>query len=101
MEIVISKNGIPIRLTEERWFHITENHEDLAGYYDDVLSAIEDPDYIIEGYGKVLVALTRMTKTRLLAVVYKEVSKEDGFIVTAYFTSKLRLEREVVLWRKK
>jgi len=34
MDTVKSKNNIPIRLTEERWFHIIENHDDLAGYYD-------------------------------------------------------------------
>ena len=49
MDIAISKNAVPIRLTEERWFHIIENHDDLAGDYDDVLSTIEDPDFIIEG----------------------------------------------------
>jgi hypothetical protein len=38
MEIVKSKNGVPIRLTEERWLHIVENHGDLAGYYDDILN---------------------------------------------------------------
>jgi hypothetical protein len=37
---------------EERWFHIIENHDDLAGHDDDVLSAIEDPDFVIEGYAK-------------------------------------------------
>ena len=33
MEIVHSKNGVPIRLTEERWLHITEEHSEMAGYY--------------------------------------------------------------------
>jgi len=101
MDIVVSKNGIPIRLTEERWFHIIENHDDLAGYYDDVLYTIEDPDYIIEGYRKALIALKKVTKSKFLAVVYREVSKEDGFVITAYFTSKINLEREVVRWQKK
>ena len=36
-DIVKSKNGIGIRITEERWFHITENHDDIAGYYDYIL----------------------------------------------------------------
>ena len=101
MDLVTSKNGVSIRLTEERWFHITENHDDLAGHYDDVLYAIEDPDYIMEGYKKALIALKKFTKTRLLAVVYKEVSREDGFVITAYLTSRLNLEREVILWQKK
>ena len=101
MDIVSSKNGVPIRLTEERWFHIIENHDDLAGHYDDVLYAIEDPDYIMEGYKKALIVLKKVTKTRFLAVVYKEISREDGFVITAYFTSRLNLEREVILWQKK
>ncbi len=101
MDIVISKNGVPIRLTEERWFHISENHDDMAGYYNDVLYTIEEPDYIITGYKGALIALRKFTKTKFLAVVYREVSKVDGFIITAYFTSKLNLEREVILWQKK
>jgi len=101
MDIVLSRGGVPIRLTEERWFHITENHDDLAGHYDDVLYAIEDPDYIIEGYKGALIALKKFTKTRFLAVVYREISKQDGFVITAYFTSKLDSRKEVVLWQKK
>ena len=31
METVLSKNGIMIRLTAERWSHITEEHCELAG----------------------------------------------------------------------
>ncbi len=101
MDIVVSKDSVPIRLTEERWFHIIENHDDLAGHYDNVLQTIEDPDYIIEGYKKALIALRRISKKKFLAVVYKEISKKDGFVITAYFTSKLSLEKEVVLWEKK
>ncbi len=101
MDIVISKNDVPIRLTEERWFHIIENHDDLAGHYDDVLSVIEEPDYIIAGYKKAFIALKKMTRNKFLAVVYKEMSKEDGFVITAYFTQKIKLEKEVVLWERK
>ena len=101
MDIVLSKNNVPIRLTEERWFHITENHDDLAGHYDDVIYAIEDPDYVIEGYKKALIALRRFTKTKFLAVIYREVSREDGFVITAYFTSRVNLKKEVILWQKK
>lgn len=101
MDIVTSKNGVPIRLMDERWFHICENHDDLAGHYDDVLSTIEDPDYIIGGYGEALIALRKMARSKFLAVVYKETGKEDGFVITAFFTSKLKLEKEVILWQKK
>ena len=49
IEIAYSVNGVPIRLTHERWFHITENHDDLASYYFEVLEAVENPEFIMRG----------------------------------------------------
>jgi len=43
MDIVKSKNNVSIRLTEERWFHITEEHSEMAGYYFEVLETVEEP----------------------------------------------------------
>ena len=43
MEIARSVRGVPIRLSSERWGHIVENHDDLAGRLDDVLNAVSDP----------------------------------------------------------
>jgi len=60
MDVGISQNGVLVRLTDERWAHIVENHDDLAGHYDDVLNVIEDPDYIIKGYRDAIVALKRI-----------------------------------------
>lgn len=99
-EIVISKNGFPIRLPDERWIHIVENHDDLAGHMDDVLEAVENPDFIIQGYNDALIALSEVRKDKFLAVVYKELEREDGFIITAYFSSKIKISREVILWRR-
>ncbi len=59
MDIVKSKNDVPIRLTEESWLHIVENHDEMAGYYDDVLNTVEDPDMIIKGYREALIALKK------------------------------------------
>jgi hypothetical protein len=42
MDVVNSINNVPIRLTDERWLHIIENHDELAGYYDTVVSCIEE-----------------------------------------------------------
>lgn len=100
MEIVNSISNVPIRLTEERWLHIVENHDELAGYYDIVLSCIEDPDIIIKGYRGAFIALKKI-ENKFLAVVYKELGKEDGFIITAYFTSRLKLDKEVIIWQAK
>ncbi|MCL6494354.1 MAG: hypothetical protein K6T54_06175 [Ignavibacterium sp.] len=99
MEIVISINKVPIRLTSERWIHIIENHDDLAGYRDDVLSAVEEPDYLIAGYNEAKIALKKMER-KFLAVIYKEINFNDGFIITAFFTSKIDLSKEKILWQK-
>lgn len=101
MDVAISKNGVPIRLTEERWFHIIETHDEMAGRYDEVLSAIEEPDCIIQGYRDALVALKAKRKKKFVAIIYKEISKKDGFVITAFLSSKIQIEREVVLWEKK
>jgi hypothetical protein len=101
MDAAISTNGVPIRLTEERWFHIVETHDEMAGLYDEVLSAVEAPDYIIRGYRDALAALKLIGKKKFIAVIYKEIGKKDGFVITAFLTSKIRIEREVVLWEKK
>jgi hypothetical protein len=98
MDVVISKSGVPIRLTDERWFHIVENHDDVAGYYDDVLETVEDPDLILRGYRGALIAVRQLRGRKYLAVIYKEVSRKDGFIITAYFTSEI--SRRIIRWRK-
>ncbi len=43
MEIAISKNGVPIRLTEERWQHISTGHPEIADYYYELLETVEKP----------------------------------------------------------
>ena len=48
-----------------------------------------------------MIALKKITRNKFLAVVYREISREDGFVITAYFTSKIDLEKEVILWQKK
>ncbi len=73
MDITYSVNNIPIRLTAERWYHIVENHDDVAGHYDDVLLTIESPDFIIRGYGGSLIAVQGAGRKGYLCVVYKEV----------------------------
>ena len=99
MDFVISRRGVPIRLTEERWFHIVENHDDLAGYYDQVLETVENPDFILAGYGGALIAVRAMGRRKYLAVVYRETSRNDGFVITAYFTFKIA--KSSIQWRKR
>ncbi|MBS4027011.1 MAG: hypothetical protein KGZ58_00120 [Ignavibacteriales bacterium] len=98
-EIVRSKNNIPIRLTEERWIHITEEHSEMAGYFFDVLETIENPVIIFEGKHDEKIAVKEIEKGKFLLVFYKEIQRDDGFIITAFFTrQKKQLEKRKILW---
>ena len=46
---VLSVNKKSIRLTEERWRHIIENHNEIASLRQEVLETIYLPDFIAEG----------------------------------------------------
>jgi hypothetical protein len=98
MEIVYSVNEVPIRLTYERWFHIIENHDDMASYFYDVLETIEKPGLVLRGSQGTLKAAKNFGKRKWLAVIYKEQSKKDGFIITAYFLNKK--PKGEVIWRR-
>lgn len=78
MDIVVSKNDVPIRLNEERWFHIVENHDDLAGYYDEVLKTVEDPDAILQGYGGALIGVKVLGRRKFLAWYTRSCLGERG-----------------------
>lgn len=99
MDSALSVDGVPIRLPPERWFHIAENHDDLAGHYDDVLQAIEDPDLVVSGHGGSLMAVRSSGHNRYLVVIYRQVSRDDGFVITAYFTATVSRKR--ALWRRR
>ncbi|HZY38199.1 MAG TPA: hypothetical protein VFE53_16195 [Mucilaginibacter sp.] len=97
---VKSINGKTIRLTDERWLHIVEGHPEMAGHLNDVLLAVAAPDKVLEGSLDELLAIVHEQKSRLLVVVYKE-DKADGFIITAFFTSKVnKLLQRTILWQK-
>lgn len=99
MDLVKSKNGVPIRLTEERWFHITEEHSEMAGYYYEVLETVEEPEAIYEGKMGECIAVREIEKNKYVVVVYKELSEKDGFIITAFLTKqRKKFERRRKIW---
>jgi hypothetical protein len=84
MDIANSVNRVPIRLNYERWYHIVENHDEMASYYHDVLETIEEPEFVVRGNHGALKAARSLGKRKWLAVVYREMSRNDGFVITAY-----------------
>lgn len=95
METVTSIAGIPIRLTAERWTHIVEARDELASRSDEVLAAVENPDWVTKGYRGSLVAWKGYGRKGYLAVIYKELDEDDGFIITAFFTRKPKKRNKV------
>ncbi len=99
MKIVRSKIGIPIRLTEERWQHIIKGHPELKSYQNEVLETVAQPDEIYQGAQGEFLAVRKISKDKFLVVVYREIGQKDGFIITAFLTSKKKkLERRPKIW---
>jgi hypothetical protein len=104
MEISISRNNIPIRLTDERWLHISTGHPEVAPFYDLILETIEVPDTIYLGNNGDLIATKKIQyndQPLFIVVVYKEISLTDGFIITAFLTSRLGyLSKKEIVWKQ-
>lgn len=100
---VTSINGVTIRLTEERWTHIITSHLEFdPDDYKIVLNIVENPDAILNGDTGELLATKKIARKKAwIVVAYKEASKKDGFILTAYLTTDSSwLFQKEILWNK-
>lgn len=103
--IARSKNQVPIRLTDERWLHIITAHTEMNGNILELIKTIEAPETITKGVSDELRCIRFFPRTHLgpkyLMVAYKELSPNDGFIITAYKTSKIRkLASREIIWTR-
>lgn len=91
--------GTLIRLSAERWLHISEEHPELAGRFHDVLETIEAPEAVFQGSVGELLAARQVEPGKYLVVVYKEQTPSEGFVITAFLTRRLRqLQRRSKVW---
>ena len=102
MLIVRSHNGVPVRLTDERWNHIRDRHPEMEGLRERVLETISEPDMIQQGdYGELLAFRfyphTPLTR-KYLVVIYREISPDDGFVLTTYLASRPSSRRKTI-WK--
>lgn len=99
--ITSAKNGLTIRLTEERWQHITAGHPELLNLQSETLQAIENPDKILEGNNGELLAVKLLGDNKYLVTIYKEEEEEDRFIITAYLTKRINsLNKRKEVWSR-
>jgi len=96
--IADSVNGVPIRLTDERWEHILYRRPEMASFIETVLDAVGDPEYILRGYKGTLIAVMHLGDSSFLNVVYRELSNRDGFIITARI--ERQLDKSKIIWRR-
>lgn len=102
MDVAISKNNVPIRLTVERWYHITTGHPEVADYYYEILETIENPQAVYEGTNNGLIALSFQLELsdKFLVVIYRETNETDGFVITAYVSNKIKtIQNKKLLWK--
>lgn len=100
MNTAKSVNGVTIRLPDERWIHITEEHAEMAGYLYDVLETIQRPLSIFEGNSGELIAAREIEPGKYIVAVYRETDRDDGFVITAFLTRRWKqLERRKRIWQ--
>jgi len=100
--ITYSVNNVPIRLTDERWAHIVENHDDIADYYFEIMETVANPKWVFKGDEDELWAVKLISEIKAILVIYKESELwNDGFIITAFFTTKItKLLRRKIVWQQ-
>ena len=99
---VSSRGGIPIRLTDERWAHIVEEHSELAGMRQEGLEAVADAERVLAGQAGERLAIRAHEPGKFLVVVYREIGPADGFILTAFLTRRVAwMQRRQWLWPPK
>ncbi|MBU0694036.1 MAG: hypothetical protein KKC11_05135 [Candidatus Omnitrophica bacterium] len=106
--IVISKFGKKIELSPKVWQEkILIEHPEFGlnpEYLNEVFKAVENPEYIVEGWQGEYLALRwceiAPKSPKYLCVVYREL-EERGFIITAFFISRYgKLLRREIKWQK-
>ena len=90
LQTAISVHGHTIRITARQWAHVTEAHDYMSGNLDKVLETIAEPGRISRGEQGESLALRDYDQTNITrktaVVVYRD--EPDGFMITAFFTSK-------------
>lgn len=97
---VTSILGKKIRTTNEYWNHITtKKHSELQGKLDKALETLSDPNEIYQQDEKSDIHLYYRKSNGVWICVVARHLNGDGFIVTAYLTTKSKRKGNLV-WQK-
>jgi len=107
--VVRSRSGARVRLTAKQWEHIVTARPELGGFRREILDVVERPEEVYEPPPRVkpqLHAIKRVERladvglSQNLVVVYRELTRQEGFIITAFPISDRRKRRMYRLWRR-
>ena len=98
---MISKDGKKIRFADKQRLHVAFFHPEVFRDVSKIEATLKEPDLIAKGSERSIEIYYRyFEKTvvggKYLAVVVK-LTNGEGFILTAYFTSRTK---KVITWRK-
>jgi len=71
----------------------------MASYYHEVLEVVARPHLVIRGNHGTLKAVRSIGKQKWMVVVYRELSQQDGFVITAYTVDSVPTGK--IAWRTK
>lgn len=73
----------------------------MAGYLYDVLETVQEPLAVFEGNNNELLAAREIEPGKYIIAVYRELNKDDGFIITAFLTRRWnQMERRKKIWQR-
>jgi hypothetical protein len=98
---VTAYDGRTLRLSEAQWRHTLFFHPEVESEQMKIKEVVQKPEVVLEGATKDTRVCYRFypstpVTSKHLAVVIKVLDRE-GFIITSYFTERMR--KGVVLWR--
>ena len=95
LEALIDYQGRAVRLTAERWAHVLD-HPEMVGQRERLADTLAEPDVVIATVtDEAVLAYHRLYETtpvtrKYLVVVVVKTAPGDAFILTAFFTSRLK-----------
>ncbi|MBN2304206.1 MAG: hypothetical protein JXQ72_07010 [Anaerolineae bacterium] len=101
-EVLIDYQEREIRLTSERWQHILD-HPEMVGQRERLDEVLVEPDIIIATEKDPSVHVYHRwydstPVTKKYAVIAVKMLEDDAFVLTAYFTSRVR--KGTTVWQK-
>jgi hypothetical protein len=100
-QTILSINAVPIRFGAERWLHISLGHPEMVDFYDEIFQTVAMPEQVYAGKDGELIAVRSLDGDveKKIVVIYKETRDDDGFIITAYLTKRIReLQKRILVW---